>query len=75
MKIKIYQIDMERDEHRIAMMGYEDTLARFYEIHISADRLELRSIIPYLAALGNNIIFFNIIQTFSICKHKICPLF
>ena len=28
MKIKIYQIDMERDEHRIAMMGYEDTLAR-----------------------------------------------
>ena len=22
MKIKIYQIDMERDEHRIAMMGY-----------------------------------------------------
>ena len=28
MRIKIYQIDMERDEHRIAMMGYEDTLAR-----------------------------------------------
>ena len=28
MKIKIYQIDMERDEHRIAMMGYEETLAR-----------------------------------------------
>lgn len=27
MKIKIYQIDMERDEHRIAMMGYEDTIA------------------------------------------------
>lgn len=24
MKIKIYQIDMERDEHRIAMMGYEE---------------------------------------------------
>ena len=28
MKIKIYQIGMERDEHRIAMMGYEETLAR-----------------------------------------------
>ena len=28
MKIKIYQIDMERDEHRIAMMGHKDTLAR-----------------------------------------------
>ena len=28
MKIRIYQIDMERDEHRIAMMGYKDTLAR-----------------------------------------------
>ena len=28
MKIKIYQIDMERDEHRIAMMGHEDTLAK-----------------------------------------------
>ena len=28
MKIKIYQIDMERDEHSIAMMGYEETLAR-----------------------------------------------
>ena len=28
MKIKIYQIDMEWDEHRIAMMDYEDTLAK-----------------------------------------------
>ena len=28
MKIKIYQIGMERDDHRIAMMGYEETLAR-----------------------------------------------
>ena len=41
MKIKIYQIDMERDEHRIAMMGYEDTLARLNSDSIASTLYDL----------------------------------
>ena len=41
MKIKIYQIDMERDKHRIAMMGYEDTLARLNSDGIDSSLYDL----------------------------------
>ena len=41
MKIKIYQIDMERDEHRIAMMGYEETLAKLHSDSIDSALYDL----------------------------------